>query len=311
MFPDSDIAKSYRQSSTKIAYVIQHGIASYLFDSIIANIKDKPFSFMFDETTTSQVKKQFDGYVRFWSNNQVETSYCGSLFMGHCSADQMVDHFLDFKKRLNWDNSLMLHLGMDGPNLNKSFQKKLSKKLEENNNQFLNIGSCNLHKVHNAFRKGLSELNIDLDQFACNIYFFFKLSSALREDYRDLEKIIEVAAAYAIKRSSTRWLSLKFVYIRILEQWNNSKQYFLAFLPKQKNFVREIKETARYKRTVQNLKSNLTLPYLAFVVFIAHSFDNFLVLFQSSEPLIHTLYERMKDLLTKIMSYFIKKKFFS
>ena len=57
MFPDSEIAKSYRQSSTKIAYVIQHGIVPYLFDSIIANIKDKPFRFMFDETTTSQVKK--------------------------------------------------------------------------------------------------------------------------------------------------------------------------------------------------------------------------------------------------------------
>ena len=153
MFRDSEIAKSYRQSSTKIAYVIQHGIAPYLFDSIIVNIKDKRFSFMFDETTTSQVKKQFDGYVRFWSNDQVETSYCGSLFMGHCSADQMVDHFLDFKKRLNWDNSLMLHLGMDGNHLNKSFQKKLSKKLEENNNQFLNIGSCNLHKFIMIFEK--------------------------------------------------------------------------------------------------------------------------------------------------------------
>ena len=245
MFPDSEIAKSYRQSSTKIAYVIQHGIAPYLFDSIIANIKDKPFSFMFDETTTSQVKKQFDGYVRFWSNNQVETSYCGSLFMGHCSADQMVDHFLDFKKRLNWDNSLMLHLGKDRPNLSKSFQKKLSKKLEENNNQFLNIGSCNLHKVHNAFRKGLSELNIDLDQFARDIYFFLKLSSARREDYSDLEKITEVAAAYAIKHSSAIWLSLKFVCIRILEQLDNLKQCFLVFLAKQKNFVREIKETAR------------------------------------------------------------------
>ena len=229
--------------------------------------------------------------------------------MGYCSADQMVDHFLDFKKRLNWDNPLMLHLGMDGPNLKKSFQKKLSKKLEENNNQFLNIGSCNLLKVHNAFRKGLSELNIDLDQFACDIYLFFKLSSARREDYSDLGKITEVAAAYTVKHSSTRWLSLKFVCIRILEQWDNLKQYLLVFLPKQKNFVREIKETARYKRIVQNLKSNLTLSYLAFVVFIAHSFDDFLVLFQSSEPLIHILYEQMKDLLTKIMSYFIKKKY--
>ena len=94
-----------------------------------------------------------------------------------------------------------------------------------------------------------------------------------------------------------------------MEQWDNLKQYFLVFLPKQKSFVREIKEAARYKRIVQNLKLNLTLPYLAFVVFIAHSFDDFLVFFQSSEPLIHILYERMKDLLTKIMSYFIKKKY--
>ena len=47
-------------------------------------------------------------------------------------------------------------------------------------------------KVHNAFRKGLSELNVDLDQFACDIYFFFKLSSARREDYSDLEKITKL-----------------------------------------------------------------------------------------------------------------------
>ena len=80
-------------------------------------------------------------------------------------------------------------------------------------------------------------------------------------------------------------------------------------MPKQKNFVREIKEAARYKRIVQNLKSNLTLPCLAFVVFIAHSFDYFLVLFQSSEPLINILYERMKDLLAKTIFCFIKKKY--
>ena len=86
---------------------------------------------------------------------------------------------------------------MHGPNINQSFEKKLNKNLQENNVEFLNIGSCSLHKVHNAFHKGLSCLKIDLDQFACDIYPFFKLSSSRREDYASLEGVTEVRA-YAI-----------------------------------------------------------------------------------------------------------------
>ena len=71
-----------------------------------------------------------------------------------------------------------------------------------------------LGRVHSAFRKGLNCLDIDIDQFAYDIYFFFKLSSATREDYSPIEDIAETAAAYAIKHVSTRWLSLKrFVYV--------------------------------------------------------------------------------------------------
>ena len=79
--------------------------------------------------------------------------------------------FAVFKKRLDWSNELLLHLGMAGPNINKLFEKKLNKSFQKNNVEFLNIGSHSLHKVHNAFRKGLSCLTIDLNQFACDIFF--------------------------------------------------------------------------------------------------------------------------------------------
>ena len=44
---------------------------------------------------------------------------------------------------------------MDGPIVNLSFEKKLLTKLEEDMGAtFLKLGTCSLHPVHTAFRKG-------------------------------------------------------------------------------------------------------------------------------------------------------------
>ena len=51
---------------TKARYIIVHGIYPYLRKSLLADLKTKPFTFRFDETTTSQIKKQYDGQVTFF-----------------------------------------------------------------------------------------------------------------------------------------------------------------------------------------------------------------------------------------------------
>ena len=43
--------------------MIQFGIAPYLQKIILKELKELPFSFRFDKTTTSQVKKQYDAYA--------------------------------------------------------------------------------------------------------------------------------------------------------------------------------------------------------------------------------------------------------
>ena len=82
MLPDSEITKNYWQSETKIKYSIQYGIVSYLTQKLIYNVKDKPFTFKFNETTNRNVSKQYDAYLQYWSKsyNQIVDSYCGSLF---------------------------------------------------------------------------------------------------------------------------------------------------------------------------------------------------------------------------------------
>lgn len=235
--------------------------------------------------------------------------YCGSLFVGHCRSDQLVEHYEEFASEMGWDSSYLLHLGMDGPNVNLKFQQDLKSHLKETQNKnFLDIDTCTLHKVHTSFKKGILQIPIDIDNFAVNLHGFFKLSSARREDYRDLEAVTDVTAHYVLRHSSVRWLTMKYVIVRIIEQWSNLQEYFLTFLPKQKEFKQSIKETKRYKQIVEVLKDELALPYLSFTSFLANQYEGYLLKFQSEEPLIHMLHSGMSNLLTGLMKCFVNKK---
>ena len=108
---------------------------------------------------------------------------------------------------------------------------------------------------------------------------------------------------------STRWLHLKRVFFRVIEQRDNLYQYFINFLPRLENCKIEIKEASRYKQFVENRKSGQTLPYLSFVSFVAQELEYFLISFQSSELLIHIINEDMRTLLLNLLTKCIKKNY--
>ena len=59
MFPDSTIARPYSMGGTKAQGVIKFEIADCLKEKLIYNVNR--VSFLFDESTNNQVKKQYDG----------------------------------------------------------------------------------------------------------------------------------------------------------------------------------------------------------------------------------------------------------
>ena len=56
---------------------------------------------------------------------QVAISYCGSLFVDHCFSEKLVEHFFSFIEKIGLHINYMLHLRVDGPNVNLKFQKLL------------------------------------------------------------------------------------------------------------------------------------------------------------------------------------------
>lgn len=298
MFPDSEIANDYKMSQTKCKYLIQFGIYPWIMEEMLKDLKGKPFSYKFDETTTSQVKKQYDAYVQYESERfgDIINWYCGSLFLGHCKGTDLKNHFFEFGRKLTWDINFLLQLEMDGPYLNLSFHQMLIKELAEKDGKTIfEIGTCPLHNVHNGFSTAIKELSFDFDGFAHDVWFFFKNSSARREDLKLMEVVTEIESQIVLRHISSRWLTLKKVLLRIIEQWENLKEYFLKFLPTEKGFKRYVESTPRYQSIRKKLTSN-----------IAGMLEEFLILFQSSKPLVHVLYPSIGDMFFTIMSNFIK-----
>ena len=105
MFPDSQIAKSVHQAETKTKYIIQFGVAPYVRKQVIEDFTGQPFTFQFDETTTSQIKKQYDGYVQFWSlsKNMIMNRFA---FFQLSTSTMLSIYFALFHSYLNYGLSL-------------------------------------------------------------------------------------------------------------------------------------------------------------------------------------------------------------
>ena len=142
IFPDSSIPASYKQSYTKVSYIFKFGVTDHLKKQLLYGVKVVLYTFKFDETTTIQTKKQYHGYLQYWSNScdKIVNSYCGSIFIGHYSHKNLIQHYHEFENAVELDSTLLLHLGMNGPNVNKKFASVLILEIEEEtNSKVLNI----------------------------------------------------------------------------------------------------------------------------------------------------------------------------
>ena len=195
--------------------------------------KDVPYTFKFDETTTSQVLKQYDGYLSslcfqydgyLWSPmyDELVNIYAGSLFMDHCTAVDLVTHFYGIVQPLGIKGVNLLHLGMDGPRVNRKFEKELQASLHEKEDTSILLFRNMLTRSHpHRLQKWDFRSRLPIRDF------FFKLSAAQREDYVGVDVVTGIAAELAKKFGATRWLCMKQVWIfRICEKYAYDEDAF-------------------------------------------------------------------------------------
>ena len=125
MLPDSKIVEKLYLGSTKLAYLITHGLAPFFHDELLKLISSK-YVTCFDEAFNEISKKgQMDIVIRFWdsSMNKVCSRYLPSSFMGHSTVEDIMSNFLAASSEMKLCN--LAQVSMDGPNVDWSFLEQL------------------------------------------------------------------------------------------------------------------------------------------------------------------------------------------
>ena len=180
-------------SHTKVSYVIDHGLGPYFLQETVDNILNTPRTYItlhFDETT-SQIKKQLDILVRYYSDNhnEVRVRFLKAAVFGHAYAASVANELCETLQQFSLPLKYLLSLSSDGPNVNKAIKTIINSKLKANYQRELgDTGPCQLHVVHNSFRKGVEGYGSDVENLCIDLYYFFKLSPPRRDDYTDVQK---------------------------------------------------------------------------------------------------------------------------
>ena len=95
--------------------------------------------------------------------------------------------------------------------------------------------------------------------------------------------------------------------MRIIEQYENLKEYFLKTLPTLPGFKGKngVNQTERYQRIKNVLTSKTALAYMSFIVHMCQDFKKFVVPLRSTEPKIHVLYVKCVKLVKDLLSRFV------
>lgn len=71
---------------------------------------------------------------------------------------------------------------------------------------------------HSLWKKGMKRLRVNLDKLSQDLHFFFKCSSARRQDYKLCEMETDLETQNMLRHVSSRWLSLKTILSPIFAQ---------------------------------------------------------------------------------------------
>ena len=160
MFPDSQIAQKFSCGKTKCSYLITHGLASYFHDRMLAGLKDGDVKYVmsFDESLyRTQQQEQVDVIIHFWDNekNKECSRYFDLNFLGHTSAQDLLKSLQSELTTLNLVG--LIQLSMDTTSTNWKLLDEMSEDQVNSDPELpelINVGSCGLHIIHGAFKRG-------------------------------------------------------------------------------------------------------------------------------------------------------------
>ena len=126
-----------------------------------------------------------DIHVRYWSSskNQICVLSLDSKFMGHATANDLLKSFSDVFNNVDGGNR-MIQVSVDGPSTNWKFFNLLQKeRVEKEQHNLIDIGSCSLLIIHGVFKTGAESSSWNMKIILKGAFTILHDTPVRREDY--------------------------------------------------------------------------------------------------------------------------------
>lgn len=302
-YPDSKIAQGIHLGRTKATKVITNVIGPSHLSDLIMKLKENKFSAIIDESTDIGTIKSMAVCVRFHENNQIVTKFWKlvQVFSGQnadegATAQRLFDLLLKCFTEENIPLENLIGFGSDGCNTMFGEKNSVSQRLQELL-PGITVQKCLCHSLHLCASEACKELPRHLEDLVRNIYGIFKNSCKRQAEFRQFQDFYETDPHKILRPSQTRWLSLRSVVNRILEQWIPLKQYFQSKALEHRLLAAE--------SVLTSMRDPFVKQFLHFLQWVLPKFVDLNELFQSDHALITIVYSKMctsyKDLLSTYM----------
>lgn len=158
-----------------------------------------------------------------------------TFFIENGLGETIVAYLIKALNNGNLSIERMITIGRDGPNVNKKVFRLMDAKYKEaTGKKLIDIGPCDLHVVHNAFKAGLDVFGSDVADLLTNVHYFFDDEALRSSEYRDIQTKHKKPHHRFIKHLSARWLTLLDSTDRFIDEWKVVDEYFFSHIPKKR-----------------------------------------------------------------------------
>jgi hypothetical protein len=248
-----------------------------------------------------------DVHIRFWDSkkNEIGTRYFNSEFLGHSTADDLLDKLMNSAKDISPDLTKILQVSMDGPNVNWKLYDLLCEELRADDPSapgLINIGSCSLHTVHNAFKAGQLASEFGVRDSLGDLHYLFSDCPARRADFL---RIIGPTGLYPLKFCKVRWVENVKVVQRAKQIWSNIERYVQKASDKKEKGFNE--PTCKSYKNIKAATADVLMPAkMAFFESVASQVEPYLKVFQSDKPIFPFITCELEVIIRALMKRFVK-----
>jgi len=157
--------------------------------------------------------------------------------------------------------------------------------------------NCICHSSAIIASKACEKLSESCEIFIRNVATYMSDSAKKCENLIELQEFFNVEKKNILKLLNTRWFVLHNCVIKILDNWEVLKNYFILAVTKDKSRSAEM--------ILTQLNDNSLKAFLLFLKYSLHFLNTFNALFQSRKILIHKLFETSQQIIRQIGQNFI------